>query len=202
MLHQGLAPGVQQRADPEARPEAFLTELEQRLRGGVEEQRIDWLRVLKCQRPQHRRFGREQPRNQVPGIVLVHQESHRPQLHPEHRPAIPAVLVQGLEHKAIAAERAQHVGIGRCVLGMHRGQCSQRGLRLGRVAGQEGDAGAGGQVHGPQAYRRDGARGLGRVAVPTRREVSQPHLGRPAPRPRAGRPALRPVLMLPNPWRR
>jgi hypothetical protein len=38
MMHQVLAPGIRAR-DPESGPEAFLSELEQGGRGGVEEQR-------------------------------------------------------------------------------------------------------------------------------------------------------------------
>ena len=65
------------------------------------------------QRPQLGRFGCSNTLEQFFLAVVVHQETHRTQFHAEHRLAECAMPMQGLQHEAVTAQRAEHVGLVR-----------------------------------------------------------------------------------------
>ncbi|KAG0775374.1 hypothetical protein G6F22_013352 [Rhizopus arrhizus] len=94
------------------------------------------------QRAQVGRLGAGNARMHViVAAVLVHQEADRAQLHAEHRLAQVPVPVQGLQHEAITAQRAQHVGLLGRVVAIARDHRRAGHLRRFGGAGQESDAG-------------------------------------------------------------
>jgi hypothetical protein len=106
----------------------------------------------------HGALGRVDPVEEGVLAVLVHQEAHRAAVHAVDRPAALQVLVQGLEHEAVAAESDDDLGLVRAGLAIARDQGLLGLLRFRAVAGGEGQPGDEGfrLEHGAAKVRETG----------------------------------------------
>ena len=80
-----------------------------------------------------------QPFAQAVERKIVHQEADGAAMHAVDRLARHHVLVQGLQHQPVAAERHDHVGFGRIGVAVARLKLPKGLARLRRLAGDEGD---------------------------------------------------------------
>jgi hypothetical protein len=74
------------------------------------------------------------------GLVVVHQEADRAELHAIDRQATLAMTMHGLQHESIPAERTEHFGVVGFVAAMHGLHRGQRGLRIGCATCEKSDA--------------------------------------------------------------
>ena len=84
-------------------------------------------------------LGTREARQQIVLAVLVHQEPDRAPIHSINRDAIVEVLVQRLQHEAIAAQRHDGIGRLRRHVAILLRQPRQSMLRFRMVARDEGD---------------------------------------------------------------
>ena len=83
---------------------------------------------------------RREPLGQRVFGVFVHQETDRAAMHAVDRLAGIHEPLQGRQHEAVAAERNDDIRGLRAGVAIPAGQPLARPLRLGHVAGDEGDA--------------------------------------------------------------
>ena len=83
--------------------------------------------------------GRGQPRVKVFRAILVHQEAYGAAMHPVDRLVGAHLLVQRLQHQAVAAERNDDVSLGWTVIAVGFHQAGERLLRLHTGTRDKGD---------------------------------------------------------------
>ena len=133
--------------------------------GGAHQQRMD-----------HGFPRRRQPGVQVVGGEFVHQEADGAAMHAVDRLARAHVLMQRLQHQAVAAERHHDIGIGGIVIAVELDQLRQRLLGLGACARDEGDPvislGAGHGIAGSFSRAGTGCAGVVYTTLPGLVEMS------------------------------
>jgi hypothetical protein len=82
---------------------------------------------------------RLEPRAQIVRRVFVHQEADGAAMHAVDRLSRVHVLVQRLQHQAVAAERDHDIGLLGVAIAIVPGELDIGGLRLAARAGDEGD---------------------------------------------------------------